>query len=98
MFEDRETKSVTVSVSGRVQGVGYRAWVHRSATRLKLSGWVRNESDGTVSALLDGAPENVDQLLKEMESGPPAARVDRVSSLPAAGAPDPGFEITFPDE
>ncbi|MBF9035737.1 acylphosphatase [Rhodobacterales bacterium HKCCE2091] len=97
MEELVEPKAVAVIVTGRVQGVGYRAWVVRSAARLGLNGWVRNEHDGSVSALLDGPPEQVDALLEAMKSGPVAARVDRLTALPAAGAPVPGFTVRHPE-
>ena len=65
-------------VFGRVQGVGFRAFVWRAATELGLSGWVRNRFDGSVEALV-AAPETLHrQLLARLHEGPRLSRVDRV--------------------
>ncbi|MBY6202002.1 acylphosphatase [Maritalea mobilis] len=92
-----EPKSLMVSVTGRVQGVGFRAWTQREATRRGLVGWVRNEFDGSVSALLEGPPDTVDAMVDAMQSGPIGARVDRLSSMPGAQTERQGFDITEPD-
>jgi acylphosphatase len=86
-------KTVTVRVTGRVQGVWYRGWTEGEATRLGLSGWVRNEADGSVRALLHGPGAAVDAMLALMRDGPPAARVDRVEAAPGAAPDDPGFRV-----
>ena len=65
-------------ISGRVQGVGFRWALHTEAKARGLSGWVRNRRDGTVEALLSGAPEAVEALTAWAFRGPPSARVDRV--------------------
>ena len=65
-------------IRGHVQGVGYRNALHREATRLGLSGWVRNRSDGSVEALLIGSIEAVDALTVWAHHGPSSARVDQV--------------------
>ena len=67
-----------VVVEGYVQGVGYREFTRRTALRLRLSGWVRNRSDGAVEALVRGAPAAVEALLVEMRSGPRSAVVNSV--------------------
>lgn len=65
-----------VRVSGRVQGVYYRAWTQETARRLGIHGWVRNEADGAVSALLQhDDPAQLEDMLQRMRSGPPAAEV-----------------------
>lgn len=79
-----EIVAMIVSVTGRVQGVGYRAWLAREAQRHGLVGWVRNEPDGSVSALIEGEDAVVDVMLEAMKSGPIAARVDHLSALPGA--------------
>ena len=71
-------KSVRARVSGRVQGVYYRASAQREARRLGLRGWVRNLPDGSVELHLEGPPAAVDAMLDWCRVGPPAARVDRV--------------------
>ena len=70
-----------VVVEGLVQGVGYREFVRRAALRLKVSGWVRNRSDGSVEALARGSPASVEALISEMRQGPPAAAVERLSAI-----------------
>jgi acylphosphatase len=65
----------SVFVEGAVQGVGYREFVRRSALRLDVSGWVRNRTDGSVEALLQGDAANLDALLTEMRRGPPYSAV-----------------------
>lgn len=65
-----------VTIRGRVQGVGYRAWVDHQARRLDLQGWVRNRRDGSVEALFEGAEEVVVRMIGLCRQGPPSARVD----------------------
>jgi Acylphosphatases len=71
-------KSVHVYISGRVQGVFFRAETQRAAVGFNLTGWVRNMADGRVEALLEGKDENVDKMLTWCHIGPPAARVEEV--------------------
>ena len=68
-----------VIVTGHVQGVFFRASMREQADRLGVTGWVRNEPDGTVHAHLEGAPEAVDELVSCCAEGPPAARVSDVA-------------------
>ena len=86
-------KSVRVLISGRVQGVWFRAWIKRQATALGLNGWVRNCRNGEVEALFAGPVESVDTMIAQCRKGPPLACVNAVSSeqdeLPKA----PGFRI-----
>ncbi len=88
-----------VSVSGRVQGVGYRAWVMDEARRNGLSGWVRNRRDGSVEAVFVGEEEDVAAMVAACRRGPGTARVDRVSETEASPAlvnlGDMGF-VTLP--
>jgi acylphosphatase len=70
-----EDTLVRVVVEGFVQGVGYRDFARRAALRLGVSGWVRNRADGTVEALIAGAPEDVEAMLAEMRRGPRGAAV-----------------------
>ena len=67
-----------VYISGRVQGVFFRAETQRAATGLNLTGWVRNLADGRVQAILEGEDKNVDKMLDWCGKGPPAARVENV--------------------
>lgn len=65
-------------ICGRVQGVGYRAWMSRTAHNLGLKGFVRNEDDGTVYAEATGSPEALAQLEKLCWMGPAGANVTHV--------------------
>ena len=65
-------------VRGRVQKVGYRAWVNAHATALELRGFVRNRHDGSVEAVFAGDPDRVAQMAESLLRGPPAASVTGV--------------------
>ena len=80
-------------ISGRVQGVGFRAFVAREGRALGLSGYVRNLADGRVETEFAGNPEAVETLRAACGQGPVHARVDRVESLAPGEVPLPvGFE------
>ena len=70
-------------VRGRVQGVGYRWFVDHEARQLGLSGWVRNNFDGTVEVLAMGSEQQQTALRRKLREGPRAARVDEVQESPA---------------
>jgi acylphosphatase len=72
-----------VRVTGRVQGVGYRAWVEHQARNHNLEGWVRNRRDGSVEALFAGPENLVSEMVARAQRGPPSARVDKVTEEPA---------------
>lgn len=72
-----------IRVSGRVQGVGFRAALQAQAVKAQVSGWVRNRSDGTVEALLQGATEAVDGVIAWARRGPPGADVADLRVAPA---------------
>jgi acylphosphatase len=72
-----------VSIRGRVQGVGYRAFVEREALAAGVEGWVRNCRDGSVEAVFRGPPDTVDRLIATCRRGPYAARVDALDDRPA---------------
>jgi acylphosphatase len=67
-----------VWISGRVQGVGYRAATCDVAAVLKLNGWVRNRQDGRVEAVFEGSKSQVEAMLRWCHQGPPAAVVQTV--------------------
>ena len=79
-------ESRLVRVNGRVQGVGYRAWVEKHAVSRGLEGWVRNRRDGSVEAVFSGPEEVVSEMIAVCRRGPSSARVDRVHV--ETGAPD----------
>jgi len=72
-----------VTIRGRVQGVGYRAWVEHQARARGLEGWVRNRRDGSVEALLAGPSAVVADTVAACRRGPSSARVDEVAEEPA---------------
>jgi acylphosphatase len=80
-----------VRVHGDVQGVFFRDSTRTEASRRGVAGWVRNCSDGTVEALFEGDPGEVDALVRWCQSGPPRATVDRVDEQAA----DPDGLTTF---
>ena len=67
-----------VSVTGRVQGVFFRAWTSDQANELGVTGWVRNCPDGRVDMHIEGEETAVEQLIQRLHRGPPSARVDDV--------------------
>lgn len=75
---------VLVRVTGQVQGVNYRAWTRATAAALGLTGWVRNERDGSVTALVAGPESLVQQMVEAMWEGPASAAVANVATEPAA--------------
>jgi len=88
---DRTARSVTVS--GRVQGVGFRFYCLQEAERLGVAGWVRNEPDGTVAGHFEGTPDAVDALLDWCRSGPSFARVTSVVDHPVAPTGARSFNV-----
>ncbi len=85
-----------VIVSGRVQGVFFRAEARQAARRTGVSGWVRNLPDGTVEAVFEGTRAQVDAMLDWCRQGPPTARVDdlQVQEQAATGA-FAGFDVRY---
>jgi acylphosphatase len=75
-----------VTIRGRVQGVGYRAWVEHQAGARGLEGWVRNRRDGSVEALFAGPADIVADMLTSCRHGPSSAEVDAVNET--AASPD----------
>jgi acylphosphatase len=75
-----------VVVRGRVQGVGYRAFVEDEALRLGLEGWVRNRTDRTVEAVFSGSDKTVAAIIEACRRGPSAARVEALDAREADAA------------
>ena len=78
-------ETVHLRISGRVQGVGYRAWAVRTAARLGLRGWVRNRADGTVEALIIGDARSLSAMVEACRQGPRAATVTDIAISEAEG-------------
>jgi acylphosphatase len=76
MAQDR--RAVKVRITGRVQGVYFRGWTREQAQKLGLVGWVRNEYDGSVAALIAGPRTAVEDMLQLLREGPLDAKVTDV--------------------
>jgi len=74
-----------LTISGRVQGVGYRFYMQRKARELGLTGWVRNRHDGSVEAMIQGSPEGVEAMTVWARRGPPSAAVTDVRIADGGG-------------
>ena len=87
-------RRVRARISGRVQGVFFRASCAERAEALGLSGWVRNASDGGVEAVFEGEEAAVEAMLAWCREGPPYAEVRNVEVAEEAPAGTGGFRIT----
>lgn len=65
-------------IRGLVQGVGFRWYVQRVASRLELAGWVANRSDRSVEVVAEGSSEAIDGLIMALQDGPPSSSVGQV--------------------
>jgi len=72
-------KRCNIYVSGRVQGVFFRAFIKENADMLGLSGFVKNLDDGRVEVIVEGSEDKIEQLIEKIKQGPPRAKVDDVS-------------------
>lgn len=94
MWDARAVRRVHAIVSGRVQGVSYRASAATEARRLRLTGWVRNRSDGTVELEAEGTAAQVAALLDWCRRGPALAEVTGVDARDiAVTGTDSAFQI-----
>ena len=84
-----------VMITGRVQGVGYRAWVEHRAREHELEGWVRNRRDGSVEALFAGPADVVSEMVARCRRGPSSARVEAVRD---EGASPDALNLRWPGE
>ena len=80
-------------MTGRVQGVFFRAWAQEQARELGVNGWVRNADDGSVEAHLEGDEGAVEALVQRLHEGPPSARVDSVDVQEAQPQRCTGFDV-----
>ena len=90
-------ETVRLRITGRVQGVGYRFWMTRTAASLGLRGWVRNRTDGSVEALVTGAPKAVTAFIEASRKGPFGAQVSDVTVIPDQDDRSVGF-VSRPTE
>ncbi len=86
-------RRVHVFVTGRVQGVFFRAECAERALALDLAGWVRNASDGRVEAVFEGPGPHVEAMLRWCRHGPSRARVDSVDLREETPAGETGFRV-----
>lgn len=86
-------KCFQVSVYGRVQGVWFRASTKEKAEALGISGFVRNQADGSVYAELEGSTETLELMLAWLRRGPPLAQVDRIEVDKQEANNYSGFDI-----
>jgi acylphosphatase len=84
-----------VIIQGRVQGVGYRAWVEHQARASRLEGWVRNRRDGSVEAVFAGHAKAVAEMVALCRHGPPGAKVTAVLK---ESADSDQLKLRHPDE
>ena len=82
-----------VRVTGRVQGVFFRAWTQQQANELGVSGWVRNAPDGSVEAHFTGEESALEQLIKRLHDGPSSAAVGHVDVSDTDPEPGEGFRV-----
>ena len=90
-------KRLAITVTGRVQGVGFRYFAKDAADSLGILGWVRNNFDTAVECEAQGQEEDLEQFVGRLREGPPMSRVkdvaaSEISVIPGTG---PEFEITF---
>ncbi|OQY50825.1 MAG: hypothetical protein B6230_05735 [Desulfobacteraceae bacterium 4572_89] len=91
-----EISCIKVIITGRVQGVFFRAETQKAARLLKLTGYVKNLGDGSVEALFQGKKNSVKKMLEWCSTGSPASRVDNVESESRIFYPDSdSFDILY---
>jgi len=90
-------KRLSIAITGRVQGVGFRYFAEDAANVLGLSGWVRNNPDRTVECEAQGEEDILEEFCSQLRKGPPLSRVSDllIAEVPVANATSGGFEINF---
>ena len=89
------TRAIEARVSGRVQAVGFRYWTQERAEKLGITGWVRNEWDGDVTAHLEGDDQSLAKMIRELHKGPRWSHVQDVTTSPARVRGAQSFEIVY---
>jgi len=95
MAHDSERVRAHVWVSGRVQGVAFRAYTVDEAAARGLNGWVRNAPDGRVEAVFEGERTTVEAMVAWCREGPPAARVSSVEVVWEEPKDEAGFVVRY---
>jgi acylphosphatase len=89
---DPEPATHLITITGRVQGVGYRDWMVAQAATLGIAGWVRNRQEGSVEALVHGDAAAIEELLRRCQRGPHLAVVDAIVRQPGEVPSEPDFQ------
>jgi acylphosphatase len=87
------SKVLHVAITGRVQGVGYRAWAANRALQLGLKGWVRNRRDGSVEAVFKGEEQAIVNMVDECWRGPRSAAVNDIVATSVIDEAWPDFTV-----
>ncbi|MDX9858933.1 MAG: acylphosphatase [candidate division Zixibacteria bacterium] len=74
----KQTAAAELHITGLVQGVGYRYFCSREASRLGITGWVKNLSDGSVRVMAEGERQDIETLIERLRVGPFGAHVDTI--------------------
>ena len=90
---EQPEKCVRLRIEGRVQGVGFRAFVANEAHALGLDGWVRNRRDGGVEMVISGPTNRVDRMIERCRAGLSGSRIDVLKVLEEPDPTTPGFEV-----
>lgn len=77
--QNKEEKAVKVTISGRVQGVGFRMFTERNAQTKNVMGYVKNLDNGDVEAFFQGSKENVNEMIEVVKNGPLGSSVDNIT-------------------
>ena len=93
IYLPKKMKHLNLKITGKVQGVWYRGSTNRKARELGLSGFVQNETDGSVYAEVEGPPEKVQALVEWCRRGPELARVEKVETEEGEWKGFRGFEV-----
>lgn len=86
-------RSAHIFARGEVQGVGFRWFAQRLATRHGIDGWCRNRRDGRVELVASAEPDRLEAFLADLAEGPPAGRVEGLSVTPWSDPVGPGFAV-----
>ena len=87
-------KTVHLLISGKVQGVFFRAQAKHVAERYNIKGWIKNTQDAKVEALITGETANVDEFIKWCKTGPEEAKVDNISISPMPETKFDKFQVS----